>query len=59
MENTIGQSSFAAREETAARNSRRLSSRAKLVALWTIIIIPMVWGIVRAFDGVGYLIPQG
>jgi hypothetical protein len=59
MENAIGHNSIAARQETAAQNSRRWTSRIKLFALWTAVIVPIIWGIVRAFDGVGYLIPQG
>jgi hypothetical protein len=59
MENAIGHNSIAARQEIAAQNSRRWTSRIKLFALWMAVIVPTVWGIVRAFDGVGYLIPQG
>lgn len=59
MENTFGPSAITAREQTAARNRRLWKARLRMFVLWALVIAPMVWGILRAFDGVPYFNPQG
>ena len=59
MENAFGQTANAGREQTAARNWRVWKARVKLVVLWSLVLAPLMWGILRAFDGVNYWIPQG
>ena len=58
MDNALGPASSTECERTAARNSI-WAGRLRLFVLWILVLVPLLWGISRAFDGVAYFVPQG
>jgi hypothetical protein len=51
MDNTLGGAAAPLSDQSAVRNAESPASTLKLVVLWLAIGVPMLWGIVKAFDG--------
>ncbi len=53
MENTVGAAAGASlSERSAARNAKSAANAFKLALLWLLVGIPMVWGMLKALEGV-------
>jgi hypothetical protein len=58
MENTLnGAASAPANERSAVQNTKGAGSTLKLMLLWLAVSIPMLWGIIKAFDEVQSVLP--
>jgi hypothetical protein len=58
MENTLnGATAAPANEQSAVQNTKGAGSTLMLVLLWLAVSIPMLWGIVKAFDDVQAVLP--
>lgn len=56
MENTLNGTAGALSEQSAVQNSKRAASTLKLVVVWLAVLIPMLWGMMKALEGVASLI---
>jgi hypothetical protein len=51
MDNPLGGAAAPLSDQSAVRNSKGPAATLKLVVLWLAVGAPMLWGIVKAFDG--------
>jgi hypothetical protein len=56
MENTMD-SVARGGEKSAMQNAKSAGSTLKLVVLWLAVCIPMLWGVMKALEDVGNLLP--
>ena len=57
MENTLNRAAGASlREQSAVQNTKSVASALKLVLVWLAVGIPMLWGLMKALEGVTSLI---
>ena len=55
MENTLNGTAGLS-EQSAVQNSKRTASALKLLVAWLAVGIPMLWGMMKALEGVASLI---
>jgi hypothetical protein len=56
MENTMD-SVTRGSEQSAMQNAKSAGSKLKLVLLWLAVCLPMLWGVMKALEDVGNLLP--